>query len=111
MGRRWLSANLWVSAAGGLISTVVGRGCRWVSTLVFFFSFLVVVDCGLCDQRQARMVVTGLGGVVGFSVGLAMKNSCGTWGNILIAVASLGLFKILWGKNLKCTVILAGLLF
>ena len=75
----------------------------------FLFSFLVVV--GFCDQRQARMVVTGLGGVAGFSVGLAVKNSCGTWGNIRIAVASLGLFKISWGKNLKCTVILAGLLF
>ena len=77
----------------------------------FLFSFLVVVDCGFCDQRQARMVVTGLGGVAGFSVGLAVKNSCGTWGNIQIAVASLGLFKISWGKNLKCTVKLAGLLF
>ena len=69
------------------------------------------MDCGFYDQRQARMVVTGLGGVVGFSVGLVVKNSCGTWGNIRIAVASLGLFKISWGKNLKCTVILAGLLF
>ena len=82
---------------------------RW--SLFFLFSFLVAMDCGFCDQRQARMVVTGLGGVASFSVGLAVKNSCGTWGNIRIAVASLGLFKISWGKNLKCTVILAGLLF
>ena len=73
-----------------------------VGLFFFFFllSCLVVVDCGFCDQRQARMVVIGLGGVAGFSVGLAVKNSCGTWGNIRIAVASLGLFKISWGKNL-----------
>ena len=34
MGWRQLSANLWVSAPGGSISAVVGRGCRWVSTWV-----------------------------------------------------------------------------
>ena len=51
------------------------------------------------------MVVTGLGGVTGFSVGLGVKNSCGTWGYIRIAGAGLGLFKISWGKNLKGTVI------
>nr|XP_023876690.1 probable glycosyltransferase At5g03795 [Quercus suber] len=47
------------------------------------------------------MVVTGLGGIAGFSIGLGVKNSCGAWGNIQIAGAGLGLFKILWGKNLK----------
>ena len=51
------------------------------------------------------MVVTGLRGVTGFSVGLGVKNSCGAWGNIRIAGAGLGLFKISWGKNLKGTVI------
>ena len=40
------------------------------------------------------MVVTSLGGVAGFSVGLRVKNSCGAWGNIRIARAGLGLFKI-----------------
>ena len=51
------------------------------------------------------MVVTGLGGVIGFSVGLRMKNSCGAAGYIWIARAGLGLFKISWGKNLKGNVI------
>ena len=51
------------------------------------------------------MVVINLGGVTGFSVGLGVKNSCGAWGYIRIAGASLGLFKISWGKNLKGTVI------
>ena len=51
------------------------------------------------------MVVTGLGGVTGFSVGLGMKNSYGAAGYIRIVGASLGLFKISWGKNLKGTVI------
>nr|POE58782.1 hypothetical protein CFP56_57493 [Quercus suber] len=50
--------------------------------------------CGYCDQRRARMVVTGLGGVAGFSVGLGMKNSCGAAGYTRIAGAGLGLFKI-----------------
>ena len=50
-------------------------------------------------------MVTGLGGAAGFSVGLGVKNSCGAWGYIRIAGASLGLFKISWGKNLKGTVI------
>ena len=51
------------------------------------------------------MVVTDLGGVTGFSVGLGVKNSCGAAGYIQIAGAGLGLFKISWGKNLKGTVI------
>ena len=51
------------------------------------------------------MVVTNLGGVVGFSVGLGVKSSCGPWGYIRITGAGLGLFKISWGKNLKGTVI------
>ena len=50
------------------------------------------------------MVVTGLGGVAGFSVGLGVKISCGAAGYIRIAGAGLGLFKISWGKNLKGTV-------
>ena len=51
------------------------------------------------------MVVTGLGGVAGFSVGLGMKNLCGAWGHIRIAGVGLGLFKISWGKILKGTVV------
>ena len=51
------------------------------------------------------MVVTSLGGVTGFSVGLGMKNSCGAVGYIRIAGAGLGLFKISLGKNLKGNVI------
>ena len=51
------------------------------------------------------MVVIGLGGVTGFFVGLGMKNSCGVAGYIRIAGVGLGLFKMSWGKNLKCTVI------
>ena len=74
---------------------------------LFFFFF----GCGFCDQRRARMVVTGLRGVAGFSVGLGVKNSCRAWGNIRIAGAGLSLFKISWDKNLKGIVILAGLLF
>ena len=51
------------------------------------------------------MVVTGLGGVTSFSVGLGMKNSCGIVGYTRIAGAGLGLFKISWGKYLKGIVI------
>ena len=51
------------------------------------------------------MVVTSLGGVTSFSVGLGMKNSCGVVGYTRIAGAGLGLFKISWGKYLKDSVI------
>jgi len=51
------------------------------------------------------MVVTSLGGVAGFSVGLGVKNSCEATGYIRIAEAGLGLFKISWDRNLKGTVI------
>ena len=57
------------------------------------------------------MVVTGLGGITGFSIGLGMKNSYGVAGYTRIAGAGLDLFKISWGKYLKGSVILAGLLF
>ena len=50
-------------------------------------------------------MVTGLGGVANFSVGLGVKNSCRAWGYIWITGAGLSLFKISWGKNLKGTVI------
>ena len=107
MGRR-LSADLWV--ASGSISgwwVEVADGSRRGSLLslspFFFFGGLWVV--GFCDQRRARMVVTDLGGVAGFSVGLGVKNSCGSARYIRISGASLGLFKILWGKNLKGIVI------
>ena len=51
------------------------------------------------------MVVTGLGGVTGFSIGLGMKNSCGAARYTRIARTGLGLFKISWGKYLKGSVI------
>ena len=51
------------------------------------------------------MVVTGLGGIMGFSVGLGMKNSYGVAGYTWIAGAGLDLFKISWGKYLKGSVI------
>ena len=51
------------------------------------------------------MVVTGLEGAAVFSISLGMKNSYGQRGYIQTVGAGLGLFKILWGKNLKGTVI------
>ena len=57
------------------------------------------------------MLVTSLEGIAGFFVGLGMKNSCGALGYIRIAGASLGLYKISWGKNLKGTVIFGWLAF
>ena len=51
------------------------------------------------------MVVTDLGGITGFTVGLGMKNSCGIVGYTRIAGAGLGLFKISCGKYLKGSVI------
>ena len=51
------------------------------------------------------MVVTSLGGVTGFSIGLGMKNSWGAAGYTRIAGAGLGLLKISWGKYLKGSVI------
>ena len=58
----------------------------------FFFFFFWVCGRGFCDQRWAQMLVTGLGGVTGFSVGLGMKNSCGAVWYIRIIGAGLGLF-------------------
>ena len=80
-------------------------GLRGLPSSFFLFFFFWSVGYGLCDQRQARMLVTGLGGVAGFSISLEVKNLCGAWGYIRIAGAGLGLFKISWGKNLKGTVI------
>ena len=57
------------------------------------------------------MVVTSLGGITGFFVGLGMKNSCGATGYTQIAEAGLGLFKISWGKYLKGSVIFGWLAF
>ena len=57
------------------------------------------------------MVVTGLGGITGFSDGLGMKNSCGAAGYTRIAGIGLGLFKISWGKYLKGTDIFGWLAF
>ena len=51
------------------------------------------------------MVVTGLGGVIGFSVGLGMKNSWGAAGYTRIAEVGLCLLRISWGKYLKGSVI------
>ena len=50
-------------------------------------------------------MVTDLGGVANFSIGLGVKNSCRAWGYIWITGAGLSLFKISWGKILKGTVI------
>ena len=86
-------------------------GSRRGPFFFFFFFSSWFVGCGVCDQRRARMVVTSLGGVTGFSIGLGMKNSWGAAGYTRIAGAGLGLLKISWGKYLKGSVILAGLLF
>ena len=94
---------------GGWWVNVV-NGSRRGPFFFFFFSWWFV-GCGFCDQRRARMVVTNLGGVTGFSIGLGMKNSWGAAGYTRIAGAGLGLLKISWGKYLKGSVILAGLLF
>ena len=87
--RRWLKVKM-VSAAAKCWSmgfsgwwVDVADGSRWV----FFFFFWV---CGFCDQRRARMAVTGLGGVTSFSAGLGTKNSCGAAGYTRIAGAGLG---------------------
>ena len=57
----------------------MGLGSWWLMGLhgFFFFFFWWFVGCGFCDQRRARMLVIGLGGVAGFFIGLGMKNSCG----------------------------------
>ena len=68
---------------------LVIRCCRWVSLGLFFF-FFWDCGCGFCDQRRARMAVTGLGGVTGFSAGLGIKNSCGAAGYTRITRAGLG---------------------
>ena len=88
--RRWLkvmmvsvAAKCWSVGFGGWWVDVAD-GSRWV------FSFFWVCGCGFCDQRRARMAVTGLGGVTGFSVGLGIKNSCGATGYTRIAGAGLG---------------------
>ena len=94
LGLAAMRVNLWVPAAGGL---------TWVSFLLLSFFFWWFVGVGSVI-RGPQMVVTGLGGVTGFSVGLGMKNSCGAARYIRIAGAGLGLFKISWGKNLKGTV-------
>ena len=54
--------------------------------LIFFFFF----RSGGSPQSRARIGVTGFGGVVGFSVGFGMKNSCEAAGYIQIAGVGLG---------------------
>ena len=87
---------------------LVDDGLAWVTP---FFSLFFGGGrgggcvCGFYDQRQTRMVVTGLEGAAGFSVSLGMKNSYGQRGYIQTVGAGLGLFKISWGKNLKGTII------
>ena len=53
---------------------------------VFFFFF----RSGGSPQSWARIRVTGFGGVVGFTVGFGMKNSCGAAGYTRIAGVGLG---------------------
>ena len=92
--RRWLkvkmvsaAAECWSVGSGGWWVDVAD-GSRWVS--FFFFFFFWVCGCGFCDQRRARMAITGLGGVTGFSAGLGIKNSCGVAGYTRIVGAGLG---------------------
>ena len=65
MGVAAKSVDLWVSVANGFFSSF------------FFFFFWWFVGCGFYDQRRAQMVVTSLGGVTSFSIGLGVKNSRG----------------------------------
>ena len=71
----------WVDLGGGGSTLPMG-----LDVGLFFW----VCECGFCDQRWARMAVTGLGGVTGFSAGLGIKNSCGAAGYTQIAGAGLG---------------------
>ena len=116
-GRRWRptrgggSKEAWTAIARNMEdhwSLVLGfdsNSDSSISATVYFFYFFFFVGCGFCDQRRAQMLVTSLGGIASFSVGLGVKNSCRAWGYIQIVGAGLGLFKISWGKNLKGTVI------
>ena len=65
--------------------------------LNFFFFFF-----GGSPQSRARIRVTGFGGVVGFTVGFGMKNSCGAAGYTRIVGVGLGSgLQISWGKYLS----------
>ena len=55
--------------------------------LKFFFFFFF--RSGGSPQSRARIRVTGFGGVVGFTVGFGMKNSCGAAGYTQIAEVGL----------------------
>ena len=67
--------------------------------LKYFFFFF---RSGGSPQSQARIRVTGFGGVVGFTVGFGMKNSCGAAGYTRIAGVGLGSgLQISWGKYLN----------
>ena len=81
---------------GFQLSSVAVSDLVGVKLWIWNFFFLVY---GFCDPRRARMVVNGLGGVAGFSVGLGMKNSCGAAGYIWIAGVGL---QISWGRDLGC---------
>ena len=56
-----------------------------MNLIFFFFS-----RSGGIPKSRAQIGVTSFGGVVGFSVGFGMKNSCGVAGYIRIARVGLG---------------------
>ena len=64
--------------------------------------FLFFFRSGGSLQSRAQIRVTGFGGVVGFTVGFGMKNSCGAAGYTRIAGVGLGFsLQISWGKYLN----------
>ena len=86
----------WVNLGGGGSTLSMGLGVGLSFSLFWWF-----VGCGFCDQRRARMVVTGLGGVTGFFVGLGMKSSCGATGYTRIAGCWFGFVQDLMGQILE----------
>ena len=91
MGRRQLSANLWVSVVGGSISVVVGRGCRWVSTWV---SSLFVVakgwGLGVAGLFMLMVVISLEGGGIGDSLWVCEFGRFYVWFEIWVTVVWCG---------------------
>ena len=86
---------------------VVVLAAGWSYGSVFFFFFFIGGIYVLCfwssgsPQSWAQIGVTGFGGVVGFSVGFGMKNSCGQRG-YMVRIGSGFSLQISWGKKLRC---------
>ena len=96
----------WGSALDGGLSTLLFSIWRFeVVDLKFFFFFCwIYVLCFWSSgspQSWAHIGVTGFGGVVGFSIGFGMKNSCGQRG-YMVRTGSGFSFQISWGKKLGC---------